>query len=69
MNARPFPSTCWCSTNDAAALKIDPDNRLLRRINRQRLDAEAIRDGLLAVSGELVPSEGSSALVLEAPER
>ena len=56
------------STNDVTALKVDPDNRLLWRMNRQRLDAEAIRDGLLAVSGELVPSEGGPALVLEQVE-
>lgn len=31
----------------------DPDNRLLWRANRQRLDVEAMRDTLLAVSGEL----------------
>ncbi len=53
------------STNDAAAMKVDPDNRLLWRMNRQRLDAEALRDQLLAVSGELVPSNGGPALVLE----
>ena len=56
------------STNDAAAMKVDPDNRLLWRMNRQRLDAEALRDGLLAVSGELRPSDGGPALVLEEPE-
>ncbi|MDB5342257.1 MAG: Planctomycete cytochrome [Schlesneria sp.] len=56
------------STNDPMALTTDPDNRLLWRSNRQRLDAEAIRDGLLAVSGELVPSEGGPALVLEFTE-
>ena len=56
------------SRNDATSLKVDPDNRLLWRMNRQRLDAEAIRDGLLAVSGELVPREGGPALVLESPE-
>ncbi len=56
------------SKNDAAAMKIDPDNRLLWRMNRQRLDAEAIRDGLLAVSGELQPSDGGPALVLEESE-
>lgn len=55
-------------TNDAAALQLDPDNRLLWRMNRQRLDAEALRDGLLAVSGELQPSDGGTALVLEAIE-
>jgi hypothetical protein len=32
---------------------VDPDNRLLWRANRQRLDAEAMRDALLAVTGEL----------------
>jgi hypothetical protein len=53
------------STNDAAAMTVDPDNRLLWRMNRQRLDAEALRDGLLAVSGELKPSNGGPALVLE----
>jgi len=52
------------SANDAVAMKSDPDNRLLWRMNRQRLDAEAIRDALLAVSGELKPG-GGPALVLE----
>ncbi len=56
------------SANDAAALKVDPDNRLLWRMNRRRLDAEALRDGLLAVSGELKPSTGGPALVLEEVE-
>ena len=54
--------------NDESAMKLDPDNRLLWRMNRQRLEAEAIRDSLLAVSGELQPSEGGPALVLEEPE-
>jgi hypothetical protein len=36
-----------------AALARDPDNRLAGRMNRQRLEAEAIRDSLLAVSGRL----------------
>jgi len=46
----------------------DPDNRLLWRMNRQRLDAEAIRDSILAVSGELRESHGGPALVLEVVE-
>jgi hypothetical protein len=36
-----------------AKAKVDPDNILLWRMNRQRLDAEAVRDAVLAVSGEL----------------
>ena len=56
------------STNDATAMQVDPDNRLLWRMNRERLDAEAIRDSLLAVSGELITSNGGPALVLEEVE-
>lgn len=36
-----------------AAHAVDPDNRYLWRYQPRRLDAEAIRDSLLAVSGEL----------------
>jgi hypothetical protein len=32
---------------------VDPDNRLLSRMNRRRLGGEALRDNALAVSGEL----------------
>jgi hypothetical protein len=35
------------------AVKADPDNRLFGRMNRRRLEAEAVRDALLAVSGQL----------------
>ena len=34
-------------------IEVDPDNRLLGRMSRRRLDADAIRDSLLAVSGAL----------------
>jgi Protein of unknown function (DUF1553)/Protein of unknown function (DUF1549)/Planctomycete cytochrome C len=33
--------------------KLDPDNRLLGRMSVRRLEAEAVRDSLLAVSGKL----------------
>jgi hypothetical protein len=55
-------------TRRVPATLVDPDNRLLWRMNRIRLDAEALRDQLLAVSGELVPSNGGPALVLEEVE-
>jgi hypothetical protein len=32
---------------------LDPDNRLFSRMNRRRLEAEAVRDNMLAVSGAL----------------
>lgn len=56
------------SEHNADAHAIDPDNRLLSRINRRRLDAEALRDSLLAVSGQLKLSQGGPALPLEYPE-
>ena len=41
------------SDDNAACAKVDPNNQLLWRMNRQRLDFEAMRDTLLAVSGKL----------------
>jgi cytochrome c553 len=45
----------------------DPDNRLLWRMSKRRLDAEAIRDAMLAASGELelAPRPGSLVAKLE----
>ncbi|MSV30401.1 MAG: DUF1553 domain-containing protein [Bryobacterales bacterium] len=43
---------------DAANSKIDADNRYFWRMNRRRLEAEALRDAVLAVSGELNPKPG-----------
>ncbi len=54
----------------AEALAKDPDNRLFGRMNRRRLDAEAIRDSLLAVSGRLDSSfAGTSFAELAVPRR
>jgi hypothetical protein len=41
-----------------ANLAIDPENRLFWRMPRQRLEAEAIRDSILAVAGTLDPTLG-----------
>src|SRR5262249_7364278 len=45
------------ATTDRATA-LDPENRLLWRMNRRRLDAEAIRDSILMVSGGLDPAVG-----------
>lgn len=45
-------------TDAAAAMQVDPENRLLWRMNRQRLDFESMRDTLLSVSGRLEQRAG-----------
>jgi len=50
------------SRYDANAAEVDPENILLWRANRQRLEAESIRDGIMAVSGDLDLSMGGSLL-------
>jgi mono/diheme cytochrome c family protein len=50
--------TVSSSRKGAGAVKadaIDPDNRLLWRMSLRRLDAESVRDTLLAVAGKLNP--------------
>ena len=42
--------------------RIDPENRLHWRMNRQRLEAEVLRDGVLSVSGEIDLTMGGSIL-------
>ena len=42
---------------DAVAEAFDPENKLHWRFSRRRLEAEAIRDAILAVSGRLNPEQ------------
>jgi hypothetical protein len=49
------------SLPSADTLRLDPDNRLFSRMNRRRLEAEAVRDNLLAVSGALDQTMGGRA--------
>jgi hypothetical protein len=49
----------------AAGLAADPANRLLWRFPLQRLDAESIRDAMLAVGGDLNPTVGGPPLTLD----
>ena len=52
------------SANPAAAqsladnIRLDPSNRQLWRMNSRRMEAEAVRDSLLAISGQLDLSHG-----------
>jgi hypothetical protein len=46
------------SNPDAAKAAIDPQNRLLWRMNRKRFDAEMVRDAALNVAGTLNPQVG-----------
>jgi hypothetical protein len=50
------------SAIDDAKAKVDPDNKLLWRMNRQRLDAESIRDAILAVNGSLTEQLGGPSI-------
>jgi len=44
------------SRQRAAARTVDPENRLLHRYPLRRLEAEAIRDAILSISGRLDPT-------------
>ena len=48
------------SDHDEASWQKDPENRLLWRSHRRRLPAEAIRDSMLAISGQLDLAPGAS---------
>ena len=52
-----------------AAQEKDPDNRLLSSYPLRRLEAEAIRDSLLAVSGKLDPARYGEPVRGDAPRR
>ena len=51
----------------SSALALDPDNHLLWRMNRRRLDIEPWRDSMLAVAGNLNDSMNGPALGLDLP--
>jgi|694.fasta_scaffold28885_1 hypothetical protein len=51
---------------DERCRQVDPDNQLLWRMPRRRLDFEAMRDSMLAVSGELDRTMGGRPIDLSA---
>ena len=50
------------SVPEAATFKADPDNLLFGRMNRRRLESEALRDSLLEVAGKLDPKMGGPSI-------
>ena len=52
---------------DAAGVKADPENALVWQFPRRRLDGEALRDAMLAVSGRLNPKAGGPSVFPEIP--
>ena len=59
-------SSAMTDTQESArAMKVDPANQLLWRQRLRRLDAEMVRDTLLAVSGKLDRAMGGPPLPLE----
>jgi hypothetical protein len=70
-------SAAYRQTSDASpsqlqkSLPIDGDNRYLWRMNRRKLEAEAVRDSILLVSGQLDLTMGGPSFqdfVVEKPE-
>lgn len=58
------------SEGDAETMKADPDNLYFGRMNRRRLDAEGIRDSMLAATAELDLASGGPAVKdLNSPRR
>ena len=56
------------SNFDGPGFEADPDNRLLWRMNRKRLEVEAWRDAMLAVAGTLDTTVGGPSLDLNSPD-
>ncbi len=56
------------SKNDPKNYEIDPDNAYVWRMSPRRLDAEAMRDSMLAVSGQLDPKPPVGSPVAKAGE-
>ncbi len=55
------------STPREKTLNDDPENTLYGRMTRRRLEAEAVRDSLLAVSGQLDPRLGGPSVFPDLP--
>jgi mono/diheme cytochrome c family protein len=56
------------SAPNPAALKKDPENELLWRVDMQRLEAEVIRDSILSASGQLNLNLGGPSVLVRIPD-
>jgi len=58
-------SAAYRQSSRGASTRADPDNRLLARFPTRRMDAEVVRDSLLAVAGELDATMGGREIAHE----
>ena len=47
------------------AAEEDPENKLLWKFNRRRLEAEELRDSMLAIAGRLNPKAGGPSVMVK----
>lgn len=73
LHRRILTSAAWrqstVSPCEEEGRRIDPANRLIRRREVRRLDAEQVRDALFAASGELDPAPGGPGVTGDVPRR
>ena len=53
------------SAHDAKSFQTDPENELVWRANKRRLDAECVRDAMLFASGDLYPGVRIGSLIAD----
>lgn len=61
MNTSTYQMSC---AYDGDSFRQDPDNQLFWRMNRKRMEAEVIRDGVIFVAGDLDKTEGGSLMTV-----
>ena len=57
-------SSTYQQSSQTPATEKDPDNALLSRFSRRRLEAEEIRDASLAIAGKLNPKQGGPSVII-----
>ena len=62
-----FRQQSQISESHLTALSVDPENKLLWRMNLRRLEAEIVRDAVLAASGKLDRTPGGEPVMITTP--